>query len=101
MIGMFVGHDHANDYVNDYEGLKIGYGRKTGYGCYGPPPGQCLIIEVMYSMQRGGRVFKFKEEEFDMWTYIINEDLTRDYQVKCEPQIPAQEKCNRAKPPMI
>ena len=39
MIGMFVGHDHANDYVNDYEGLKIGYGRKTGYGCYGPPPG--------------------------------------------------------------
>ena len=39
MIGMFVGHDHANDYIIEYEGLYIGYGRKTGYGCYGPPPG--------------------------------------------------------------
>ena len=39
MIGMFVGHDHKNDFVSDYEGLKIGYGRKTGYGCYGPAPG--------------------------------------------------------------
>ena len=51
-------------------------------------------------MQRGGRVFKFKEEYFKMWTYIINEDLTRDYQVKSEPQIPAQDVCNRAKPPI-
>ena len=39
VIGLFVGHDHANDYVNEYEGLYIGYGRKTGYGCYGPPEG--------------------------------------------------------------
>lgn len=101
MIGMFVGHDHANDYVNDYEGLKIGYGRKTGYGSYGPAPGQFLIDVLMRSQQRGGRVFKFKEEYFKMWTYIINEDLTRDYQVKSEPQIPPQEVCNRAKPPMI
>lgn len=39
VIGLFVGHDHANDYMNEYEGLYIGYGRKTGYGCYGPPEG--------------------------------------------------------------
>ena len=44
MFGLFVGHDHANDYVNEYEGLYIGYGRKTGYGCYGPPEGYAIII---------------------------------------------------------
>ena len=44
MIGLFVGHDHANDSVNEYEGLYIGYGRKTGYGCYGPPKGYAIII---------------------------------------------------------
>ena len=36
---VFVGHDHANDCVIDFEGLLLGYGRKTGYGCYGPPEG--------------------------------------------------------------
>ena len=51
-------------------------------------------------MQRGGRVFKFKEEDFKMWTYIINEDLTREYQEKSIPQIPAQDVCNRSNPPM-
>ena len=39
MKALFVGHDHINDYVVDYEGLLLGYGRKTGYGCYGPAPG--------------------------------------------------------------
>ena len=55
---------------------------------------------MMYSQQRGGRVFKFKEDDFKMWTYIINEDLTREYQVKSEPQIPPQDVCTRAKPPV-
>ena len=55
----------------------------------------------MNRMQRGGRVFKFKEERFKMWTYIINEDLTRDYQMKGVPQIDPQDVCNRSKPPQL
>ena len=51
-------------------------------------------------MQRGGRVFKFKEDNFKMDTYIINEDLTRTYQETGAAQIPAQDVCTRAKPPM-
>lgn len=53
-----------------------------------------------FSMQRGGRVFKFTEDDFKMDTYIINEDLTREYQQKSIPQIPPQEVCDHAKPPM-
>ena len=34
-----MGHDHSNDFVADFEGILLGYGRKTGYGCYGPPRG--------------------------------------------------------------
>jgi len=33
--GVFHGHDHNNDFVALYEGVLIGYGRKSGYGGYG------------------------------------------------------------------
>lgn len=49
---MFAGHDHNNDFSGNYYGIDLVYGRKTGYGCYGPPPG----------MQRGARVIILKEE---------------------------------------
>ena len=32
--GMFVGHDHSNDWVSSYEGVTLGYGVKTGRGLY-------------------------------------------------------------------
>ena len=41
-----VGHDHNNDYYGKYDGITLGYGRKTGYSCYGPD-----------NMLRGSRVF--------------------------------------------
>jgi hypothetical protein len=31
-----MGHDHYNDFYGQYEGVHFGYGRKTGYGGYGP-----------------------------------------------------------------
>ena len=43
------GHDHNNDFVGDYEGVKLLYGRKTGYGSYGPK-----------FMMRGARVFELE-----------------------------------------
>lgn len=33
--GVFFGHDHNNDYIALYEGIRIGYGRKSGHGGYG------------------------------------------------------------------
>ena len=32
------GHDHYNDYIGTYKGVDLIYGRKTGYGGYGPEP---------------------------------------------------------------
>lgn len=34
--------------MGEYKGHTLVYGRKIGFGCYGPPPG----------MQRGARVFE-------------------------------------------
>lgn len=32
--GMFIGHDHANDYTSTYDGVVLGYGVKTGRELY-------------------------------------------------------------------
>ena len=32
-----VGHDHVNNFVIDYCGVKLVYGLKTGAGCYWNP----------------------------------------------------------------
>ncbi|MEI6286824.1 MAG: metallophosphoesterase family protein [Bacillota bacterium] len=58
VMGVFVGHDHVNDYVGFLQGVALGYGRKSGIGCYGPAP-----------LERGGRVFVLHEgkRSFDTW----------------------------------
>lgn len=33
--GVFCGHDHDNDFIVDYHGITLGYGRVSGYNCYG------------------------------------------------------------------
>jgi hypothetical protein len=48
--GVFVGHDHVNDYVGDLYGIKLGYSRNVGYGTYG-----------LEGFSRGGRVFVLNE----------------------------------------
>ena len=35
--GVFCGHDHNNDFCGNHFGVSLFYGRKTGYGGYGPP----------------------------------------------------------------
>ena len=60
----FCGHDHNNDYGGTYEAVELVYGRKTGYGSYGPPKGK----------QRGGRLINLKE--------FMNEDGSTDFSFK-------------------
>jgi hypothetical protein len=63
----FCGHDHSNDEGGVYIGVELVYGRKTGYGGYGPS-----------NFQRGARVIKLKEGEKDFTYdhYVLQEDLT-------------------------
>lgn len=55
------GHDHDNDYYGSYanSGIKLAYGRKTGFGSYGPD-----------KFARGARVFEVTLEPYSIETWI-------------------------------
>lgn len=58
IMGIFVGHDHDNDYVGLNRGIALGFGRATGAEAYGRLP-------------RGGRVIRLSEGKREFETYII------------------------------
>lgn len=61
--GVFVGHDHTNDYTGSINGITLGYGRCTGYNAYDKE-----------DFLKGARVFILNEkgpEKFE--TYIKSE----------------------------
>ncbi|KAF2074367.1 hypothetical protein CYY_004342 [Polysphondylium violaceum] len=58
--GLYFGHDHKNDFIGDYKGLSMGYGRKTGYGSYNP------------KYQQGARVLLIDENPYLITSYIRN-----------------------------
>jgi hypothetical protein len=47
VLGTFVGHDHVNDFIGDLHGIRLAYGRATGYNTYGRE-----------GMARGARVIR-------------------------------------------
>jgi hypothetical protein len=60
VVGVFVGHDHNNDYLVDYNGyLALAYGRKTGY--------PSAYKEVL---NRGARIINLQEDEASFNTYV-------------------------------
>jgi hypothetical protein len=54
------GHDHSNDHFGNYQGITLGYGRKTGFGCYGPAS----------PLVQGARVFEFTMEPWGIETWV-------------------------------
>ncbi|MFO0370669.1 MAG: metallophosphoesterase [Armatimonadota bacterium] len=50
---IFVGHDHVNDYVGDYEGIKLIYGKCSGYSGYGDWQRGGRLIDIDCSTARG------------------------------------------------
>ncbi|WP_199617290.1 metallophosphoesterase family protein [Paenibacillus alkalitolerans] len=61
VMGVFVGHDHDNDYCGTLHGVKLCYGRVTGYNCYG-------------GLRRGARVVRMHEgrRSFVTWLRLDN-----------------------------
>lgn len=57
--GVFVGHDHVNDYYGDYYGVLLGYAPGTGFGAYGLPGAE-------RNRMRGGRVFELTQRGDDV-----------------------------------
>ncbi|MBQ7787619.1 MAG: metallophosphoesterase [Alistipes sp.] len=46
VMGMFVGHDHNNDYIGQAHGIALAYGRVSGFNAYGDMPRGARIIEL-------------------------------------------------------
>ncbi|GMH44892.1 hypothetical protein BSKO_12849 [Bryopsis sp. KO-2023] len=67
---VYSGHDHLNDYYLEFKGVRLAYGRKSGYGAYGP------------SGLAGARVIILKEGQptKNAETYIRFGDGSRDDQ---------------------
>ncbi|ARQ06188.1 Phosphodiesterase YaeI [Macrococcoides canis] len=53
---IYCGHDHDNDFTADYCGIKLNYGRVTGFNTYG-------------SLRRGGRMIELDGSAFT--SYIV------------------------------
>ena len=56
VMGIFVGHDHDNDYIAQEYGIALGYGRVSGHDAYG-------------DLERGARIIELYEDgrQFDTW----------------------------------
>ena len=65
IAGVFCGHDHDNDFVADYQGIKLCYGRISGFQCYG-------------ELTRGARVIELSDSQvFD--THLVETTTNRNY----------------------
>jgi 3',5'-cyclic AMP phosphodiesterase CpdA len=60
--GIFCGHDHTNDYVGEWFGVRLGYDYSAGYAAYG-----LRETDPRSARGRGGRVFRIKES--DPWAF--------------------------------
>lgn len=63
VAGTFCGHDHVNDYTGDLHGIRLCYGRATGYQTYGRE-----------GFPRGARVIRLRQGERDFVTELRLDD---------------------------
>jgi hypothetical protein len=64
VMGTFVGHDHLNDYIGELHGIRLAYGRATGFNTYGKE-----------DFPRGARVILLQEgkRHFETWIRLDSE----------------------------
>jgi 3',5'-cyclic AMP phosphodiesterase CpdA len=65
VIGTFVGHEHINDFWGNLYGIRLCYGRASGYGGYGKEGFLC-----------GARIIEIQEGVRDFRTWLRLEDGT-------------------------
>lgn len=61
VMGVFVGHDHINDYEGTWHGIRLCFGRAGGYGTYGRD-----------GFSRGARIIELcaGERQFSTWALL-------------------------------
>jgi hypothetical protein len=75
VMGTFVGHDHVNDFEGELFGIRIGYGRASGFSPYGRE-----------GFERGARVIRLQEGERAFATWLRLADGSRVDQAEHEPE---------------
>jgi hypothetical protein len=65
VLGTFVGHDHVNDFEGVLHGIRLCYGRATGFSPYG-----------LDGFLRGARIVRLREGERAFETWLRLEDGT-------------------------
>lgn len=63
VIGTFCGHDHTNDFSGTLHGIKLCYGRASGYNTYGKE-----------GFMRGSRVIQLNQGQHEFATWLRLED---------------------------
>jgi hypothetical protein len=68
VMGAFCGHDHVSDYEGTLHGIRLGYGRASGFGEYG-----------RRGFPRGARVIRLLEGErrFETWVRVEGGKVVR------------------------
>ncbi|MBP2114415.1 metallophosphoesterase family protein [Paenibacillus silagei] len=63
VAGTFCGHDHINDFTGTLHGIRLSYGRATGYNTYGHD-----------NLKRGARVIRLEQDHpsFDTWLRLAD-----------------------------
>lgn len=56
VVGILVGHDHVNDFVGNYFGVRLGYSANAGFGTYG-------LEGDTPDRMRGARIIRVPEED--------------------------------------
>nr|WP_306304791.1 metallophosphoesterase family protein [Paenibacillus pini] len=69
VMGTFCGHDHTNDFEGTLHGVRLCYGRASGYNTYGRE-----------GFMRGARVIKLTlgDREFETWLRLVDGSVVRN-----------------------
>ncbi len=79
--GVFCGHDHVNDFQGRLHGIRLCYGRASGYNTYGRE-----------GFARGARIIRLHEDGRDFDTWLRLEDGSRVEQPQTVPIPPTDAK---------
>lgn len=75
VMGTFAGHDHVNDFEGELHGIRLCYGRASGFSPYGRE-----------GFERGARVIQLQEGERAFRTWLRLADGSRVEQAEHEPE---------------
>lgn len=70
VTGIFCGHDHVNNYVGEWQGVRLGYDAAIGYASYNVKDDDPTV-----GTGHGGRVFEINEKDpahWKTWMRFVN-----------------------------